>query len=398
MFIRDFKQRLLRKFEYWAGWRCYEPVIVFESDDWGLIRRRCSEFISTFAEPGERADEELETEEDLANLYQVLERHRDTSGRAACFTANFIVANPDFEAIARDQFNVYYEEPIGQMAGLREHWIEGLRRRVFFPQYHGRSHFWEEAWLRDLREGIPGAREMFDRRYHGGISLLKGADWRYHSEYVYWATGEKRSSNRLDTWLKGGLEFFRDVFGFFPASSIAPHYILTVDLASAWHAAGGEFLQAMNNRIVRDPEGHVKNVRHIFGERSATGPLMLGRNVKFEPRPLRPHQGIAASIEQIKDRFANHLPAVVDTHRMNYTGRFRKSGLQDLDKLLDAVKPYRPLFLTTSELGEAMTKNGRYQDIWTGEQRSLKPLDRPWRKRWRGRRRPVSTIRASNVS
>jgi len=33
---RDVPHRLARL----AGWRCHEPIVVFESDDWGMARRR----------------------------------------------------------------------------------------------------------------------------------------------------------------------------------------------------------------------------------------------------------------------------------------------------------------------------------------------------------------------
>jgi len=87
-------------------------VLVLETDDWGLERRASSESLRSFGEPGERADEETETADDLRRLFDVLERHRDETGRPAAFSANFIVANPDHDAIARDRYDVYHEIPI----------------------------------------------------------------------------------------------------------------------------------------------------------------------------------------------------------------------------------------------------------------------------------------------
>ena len=98
----------------WSQWRCAEPVVIFESDDWGLDRRPCSEFLRTYGEPSSWADEQIETPEDLAKLYEVLDSHRDATGRPACFTANFIVGNPDFDAISREHFTNYDYIPIGQ--------------------------------------------------------------------------------------------------------------------------------------------------------------------------------------------------------------------------------------------------------------------------------------------
>lgn len=42
-----------------------EPIVVFESDDWGMERKPASHVIQKFAEPGEWADEQTESIEDL---------------------------------------------------------------------------------------------------------------------------------------------------------------------------------------------------------------------------------------------------------------------------------------------------------------------------------------------
>lgn len=393
-----FRKRLIRRLRSWADWRCQEPVIVFESDDWGMERRECGEFIRNFAVPGDWADEETETADDLEHLYRVLERHRDPEGRSASFTANFVVANPDFDGIARDRFVRYYDRPIGQNDQLKKHWVDGFQRGVFLPQYHGRSHFSTEAWLRDLRDGIPGARLMFDRRYHGGLSLVRGEDWRYHSEYICWSTGEEQPNDELRSWLDGGLRFFHDVFGFSPRSTIATHYILTQAMANAWSAAGGEFVQGTNYRIMRGPEGRLRSLSHTLGERSPEGLLLMGRNVKFDPRPQRSQHGVKFAFREIKRCFESQVPAVIDTHRINFTGRWGSQSIEALDSLLCALRPYRPRFLTTVELGEAIEQHGSYHDVWTGERHSLKPLDPVWRKLLRVRFRPHNVELAANAT
>src|SRR5512143_659503 len=117
-------------FSSFAHWRCAEPVLVIESDDWGLERRASSERLKAFGEPGERADEEMETADDLRRLFDVLERHRDATGRRAAFSANFIVANPDHGAIARDRYDVYHEIPIDARVDLQSAYREGVERGV----------------------------------------------------------------------------------------------------------------------------------------------------------------------------------------------------------------------------------------------------------------------------
>ncbi len=186
-------QQLVQRVERWgqkhAQWRCTEPVLIFESDDWGLDRRASSERLKAFGKPGPRADEELETAEDLRRLFDVLDGHRDVTGRPAIFTGNVVVANPDHDAITRDRYEAYHEIPISVREDLRAAWREGAARGVFCAELHGRRHFSSEAWMADLRSDVPGARALCSEHRHGGLSLLEGQAQRYHTEYVSWRTG-----------------------------------------------------------------------------------------------------------------------------------------------------------------------------------------------------------------
>lgn len=376
-------RRALRRLRFMSHWRCAEPVVVFESDDWGMERRHCADFIRTFGEPSEWASEQTETPSDLQQLYHVLERYRDESARPACFTANFVVASPDFDAITRDRFKRYYERPITQSDGLRESWLEGVARKVFFPQYHGRSHLWPEALLRDLRADAPGARAMCESNLPGGLSMLKGQNWRYHSEYLDWQHGQQPNSTEVTAWVQEGVALFRQVFDFAPRSTIAPNYIFTTDAVRAWRECGIEFIQGAGYRLLRRADGGTRAISHALGERTPEGLLLMGRTVKFEPRPSRPQQGVAAALRQVEACFSDHLPVVIDTHRINYVGPGRQYALDALDSLLKAVEPVHPRFLTTVELGEAVSGGGVYRDAWTGEVQRLTPLDPPWRRRLR---------------
>jgi hypothetical protein len=389
----------LRGVERWgrrqAHWRCAEPVVILESDDWGLERRASSERLKAFGEPGEWADEEMETAEDMRRLFDVLARHRDVTGRLAVFSANFIVANPDHDAIARDRYEVYHEIPIGAREDLRAAYREGVERGVFCAELHGRRHFSVEEWLADLRSDAPGARQLSSEHRHGGLSLLKGQGWRYHTEYISWHTGVEPDEETLAGNLKDSLDILERLFGRRPSSTIAPHYVFSSRTEKAWRNAGLRFIQGSNYQILRGEDaGHGDvSVSHALGERSPSGLLYLRRSIKFEPRPERPHQGIAAALPGIRLCFNRKIPAVLDTHRINYTGQYSEKGLHDLSELLDALKPLQPRFLTTAELGEAIERGGPYQDTFTGMERSLTVFDPGWRRAlraaagWRNARR-----------
>jgi glycosyltransferase involved in cell wall biosynthesis len=379
---RRLVQRVERRLHDHARWRCAEPLLIFESDDWGLDRKASSERLKAFGRPGPRADEELETAEDLRRLFDVLDGHRDVTGRPAAFTANLVVASPDYDAITRGRYEVYHEALISNRDDLRAAWREGVARGVLCAELHGRCHFSVSAWMEDLRRDVAGARALCSEHRHGGLSLLEGQSQRYHTEYLTWRTGVESDEKALVAGLKNSLDILEEVFGRRPTSTIAPHYVFSSRIEKAWRETGLRFVQGAHYQVLRGQSGEYghDSVSHALGERSRSGLLYLSRSVRFEPRPERPHQGTAAALAAVRWCFEKGIPAVVDTHRVNFTGRYRDGALHELGALLDALRPLRPLFLTTGELGEAIEHGGRFRDIRTGEERVLTPLDPAWRR------------------
>ncbi len=381
----NFSSRVLQRLRHWANWRCKEPVVVFESDDWGLQRKACADLLQPYGEPSEWAYEQTESEADLEKLYNVLENHKDEDGRHPCFTANFVTANPDFEKIRQGGFAEYYDISINnQNEKLKSKWIEGMDRGVFHPQYHARSHFWAPAWLKDLRENVAGARDLFDQNCNGGLSLLKHEGWRYHSEYIFWKSAEQMKKTQLLDWLSMGLSFFQDCFGFASLSTIAPNYIFTPATAGAWLDKGIKIVQGAGYRIDRGPNGEKRIRSHVLGERLSGNLLSMIRNVKFDPRPQRPQHGFENTFAWIKKIMPHNIPIIIDTHRINYVGPWKEKAFEELHSLLQALKPYHPRFLTTTELGEAILNHGVYTEAWSGEIRQLTPIDAPFQRMLRG--------------
>jgi hypothetical protein len=70
------------------------------------------------------------------------------------------------------------------------------------------------------------------------------------------------------------------------------------------------------------------------------------------------------------------IPAVLDTHRLNYIGKFAEHSRAQLKQLLDELtKIPNVRFLTSPELGEAISNTGLYTDVFTGKKVQLTPLD-----------------------
>ena len=90
-----------------------KKIIVIESDDWGSIRTSNKKAYKSLSENGYNMYkspytlDSLESDEDLLGLYDVLSSVKDSSENPACFTANMILANPNFEAIEKNNFSNY---------------------------------------------------------------------------------------------------------------------------------------------------------------------------------------------------------------------------------------------------------------------------------------------------
>src|SRR5580704_6022390 len=80
------------------------PLVVIQSDDWGLVGIRDGDGYRALQSQGLNLGSHphdfysLETAEDLYSIYEMLSRHSDSIGRHPCLVLNFVMANIDFEA------------------------------------------------------------------------------------------------------------------------------------------------------------------------------------------------------------------------------------------------------------------------------------------------------------
>jgi len=160
---------LLRHLSNLPGWRTSKRYIIFESDDWGAIRMASNEVYMRLKSKGLKPHDDdedrylsndcLASEEDLYSLFSVLVKFRDTLGNHPVFTAFALPANPDFEKIAENRFQNYFYEPftktLKRYGKTHENsfsmWKEGIKKKIFIPQFHGREHLNVVSWLKALR-------------------------------------------------------------------------------------------------------------------------------------------------------------------------------------------------------------------------------------------------------
>jgi hypothetical protein len=338
-----------------GGWRTRRKLLVIESDDWGSIRMPSRDVYQRCLAAGYPVDrtwyeryDSLLSETDLEALFTVLTSYTDEGGNPPVITANVIVANPDFEAIAADDFNRYHYEILPttferypQHAGSLALWREGQRLGVFHPQFHGREHLNVALFMSALQGGDPTAHFAFEHRMPG---CIPPGPLRTGNPYV--EATRFRSEVEKDAIMRAqveGLKLFESLFDFRSRTMMPTNYRWSGDFDAAVAVQGVEGFQGASVTKEQQPDGSSRQVRRHVGDTNAHGQTYLVRNVTFEPsQSLEPRERtVDRSLHEIHVAFQMRKPAVISSHRLNYCGfidaRNRDSNLQALRHLLDRI-------------------------------------------------------------
>jgi hypothetical protein len=351
------------------------PSVVFESDDWGacelapnpaaferyaaLIRRRSGDC---------QYSPTLESPADLERLFSILEARRGADGLPAVFTAFTCVGNPDFAAIRANGFTEYAD--IGLDRGVPSGWErgdiagkmrEGLDRGVWAPEFHSFLHHTSPKRLMErLNSDSPDgelARELFDLGCY------------YQGEHVpeYEGLIVREQFERV----AGGVERFRNIFGFSPSAAVTSDAYPETEIV--WAANGVKAICLKNCRVntgdvvvYPTKPWNMQNVyQKIGGYNETLGAVYLTRNVFFEclyNGSERSGHSAAEVLSVIERCFgAYNEPAMVSTHRTNYVSfdsEMTKMRYNELERLLRALQERGVFFLTSGEVAE-LYRSGR---------------------------------------
>jgi hypothetical protein len=377
--LNKLKAKLLFNARKFGHVRFEEPVLVFESDDWGKMGGQPQgDYPESFGKRTDWSYDCLENTAELEALYRVLESFGSYFERIPAFTANVIVSNPDFKRIKEGNYAQLYLKRIDEDAPeVVEKWQDGIARNTFFPQYHGRLHYNRERYLGALQND-EATRYLFNQHINGGRENFKETTYALYSEYFN--TESSAGVTNLEDWIAAGLTDFEQLFGFKSTSTIAPNYVIHPSDFSLLSKLGINFLQG-GNKVLFTKKGKEDQRNFCQGYAANCGLTVLARNHKFEPCRGKKEWRAEFSIEAAKHWFKRGVPAVIDTHRMNYVTQFGKTSRKELRVFLEAMTKIKGLrILTTPELGEAITNQGRYTDSFSGEKKQLALKDIQLRK------------------
>ena len=356
------------------GWQTSRKIIIIESDDWGSIRTRSKKDYEAMLSKGLDVDSSnftaydcLESNDDLENLYNLLYRHKDSTGRPAVFTPMCIMANPDFEKIKESGFQEYhYESFVETCKRYPNHdkvydlWKRGIAERLFVPAFHGREHLNVSRWLKALQDGIEGLHIAFECESFGA-STYKGKQipeylGAFHPDHSY-------DIPALEKVIETGAELFNNNCGYNAKHFIAPNRESPKALDGKLYEVGIKYLTMSKLRFYPLGDEKYKLEFNWLGRQNRFGQVIITRNCQFDPSDKLHKDKMDNCLKGIENAFKWHKPAVIDSHRVNYVGsinpRNANYGLQELDRLLSEILKRWPEveFMTSTELGDLISSS-----------------------------------------
>jgi hypothetical protein len=322
-----------------GGYSFNRPLLLLQSDDWGRVGVRDRDGYEALRARGIPLGQHpydfytLETAEDVHLVADLLNRHRDSTGRPPCLAMNFITANLDFGRIQKDKADDLPMIPLSKglpgdwkRPGLFEAYRQGIGAGLFFPAVHGLTHFSQIEVKRAMAEG-------------GEQAQLLRTLWDEQTPYIYWRmpwigyeyADSGHSSGFLETRAQENLvrvaaENFARMFSFFPSSACAPGYRANRDTHAAWSKWG--------IRVAQNGSG--APLAPHFDEFEI---LQLYRTIDFEPSqrdlPVEKYLQLAGAT------FQRGLPVILSIHSLNFHSslrNFRDVTLASLDQLLSALE------------------------------------------------------------
>lgn len=361
---------LKRRYVAFRGYHTDRHLVVIESDDWGSIRMPSYAVLQKLRELGDNPEENaflsndcLEGKEDLENLFAVLRSVEGKNQRHPVITANFVVANPDFQRINIEKGQYAYESILDT---YRRYYPEkdvfptiqaGILEGLLFPQLHCREHLNVNRWMKDLLEQKEDTTIAFENNMIGiGRSFAEDNRFGYMDAFnTVCSTDEE-----LAEIVEDAAALFQNLFGFQSETFVASCFVWNCALEKKLSHLGIRGIQSSSWQNVPVGTGGMYRLKrriHFTGERNRFGQIYTVRNCNYEPAyKCNPGECAASCLKEVEDAFLHKKPAIITSHRVNYIGQVNNQnaeqnlvGLKTL--LTQIVRKYPDVeFLTSVEL------------------------------------------------
>ncbi|MDT0294064.1 hypothetical protein ACFQ3R_06220 [Mesonia ostreae] len=355
------------------GYKTSRKIVVIESDDWGAERipsKRVQQELENKGidikqNPHSRYDI-LEREDDFNALYEVLHKiNQEFIDKKPVLTANFIMANPDFDRIKEARFQEYHYEQFSDTYAKKDRnnstekmLYDGIKNGFIKPQFHGREHINVLTWLDLLKKNNLDFRNAFDLNcYAIDSKTLDENKSNLMASYDYTMQEGKAF---VDKSIVEGLSLFKNFFGYDSDTTVAPRYVWNNDIEDIFKKNG---VNLMQTAVVQKKStlGNYTDIWHHTGEKKNKMYFSV-RNAHFEPAYNSKTDWIKQVMGKAKIAFLLRTPLIISTHRLNFVGglceKNRSSNLKQFHLLLSSlIKEYPNIEFMTSEGITKIMKN-----------------------------------------
>lgn len=367
----EIKEKIINNLRNIPGWNTNRRIIVFESDDWGAIRMPSKKVYNKLLSKGVSVDkspyninDSLESNDDLMALYDILTKYKDKNGNYPVFTALSILANPDFEEIAKNDFTEYkYESVLKTLEkygnthnSVYQLYKEGINKSIFYPEFHGREHINVKRWMKTLQDKNSIFRLSFEMEFYG-----LGSNATNHFAAFDIDSVEDLPNQKII--IKEGLSLFNQIHGYNAHYFVPPNFFYNSQLENFLLENEIYFLPGSRRHMEPVGSGKFKKSLRYTGLENKIGQTYLVRNVQFEPTQTNNIDAWTKSLEDIKTAFFWKKPVIISSHRLNYIGfineKNRENGLKQLDLLLkNIIKKWPDVeFMTSNQLEQLIKKS-----------------------------------------
>ncbi len=352
------------------GFHTNRHLVIIESDDWGSIRMPSTEVLHKLQKNGDHPESDaflrndcLESAADLTALFEVLTSIKDKNGSPAVMTANFAMANPDFDKI--DPINgAYFFEPFtdtyqryypGQ--DVFSCVQEGIKSSCFVPQLHCREHMNVNRWMNDLKQQKNDTVFAFQNHMIGiGASFSQENPFGYMDAFNSNFTSVAELSNIVHE----AMEIFENTFDKKSETFVASCFVWDDSLEDSLAQVGVRGIQSgcwQNVPAGIENGNAMKRRLRFLGQKNRIGQVYTVRNCAYEPAyQQNPTKSAKECYYQVMRAFRNRKPAIINSHRFNYIGSINRENacenLKGLSWLLHTIIKNVPdaEFISTPEL------------------------------------------------
>jgi len=353
------------------GRRTKRKLVAFSVDDYGSVRlaskKAKDNLISSGVVLTNRFDnlDTLETDEDLSALFDVLAKHKDAKGNYACFTPIALCANINFSALLESSDTKYIYEPLDVTYSKREEnkntlelIKEGVREKLFVPEFHGREHLNIRVFEKKLREKDIVLLENIRNESFAGIGDSGIPNIHYPSAFSFERIQENTDLIEI---AKDGLKLFEKIYGYRAKFFNAPNGNESRIIHQTLNECGIKYVDKKRFNKEHLGDGRYKTEFYYSGKKNKHNQTYIVKNCVFEPNDYRGFDWVNNVVKQMEAAFFWHQPVIISSHRVNFCGQIdesnRRNSLLQLDCLLQRILKKWPdvEFVTMSEIGDEVS-------------------------------------------